>query len=107
MSLNKVGDILHAQGRLDEAVARYSESLPIAERLAVVDPSNSQWQVDLAASHANLALADPGRATENRGKAIDILEALDRDGRLAPQYRNLLIILKKQRSSRKPRRPRK
>jgi hypothetical protein len=44
-----------AQGKLDEALKAYRDSLAIAERLAAADRSNSEWQRDLAISHSKLA----------------------------------------------------
>ena len=42
-----MGDALAALGRYDEALDAYRRSLPIRERLAAADPSNSQWQEDI------------------------------------------------------------
>jgi tetratricopeptide (TPR) repeat protein len=50
-----VGDVLVAQGKLDEALKAYRDSLPIRERLAAADRSNTEWQRDLAVSYAKLA----------------------------------------------------
>ena len=47
----EIGDILEAQGDLAGALDRYQAGLAIAERLADSDPSNSDWQRDLAGSH--------------------------------------------------------
>jgi tetratricopeptide (TPR) repeat protein len=47
VSYNKVGDVLVAQGKLDEALKSYRDSLAIAERLAASDRSNTAWQDDL------------------------------------------------------------
>jgi hypothetical protein len=51
----RVGDVLLAQGNLDEALARYEASLAIRGRLAALDRSNASWQHDLAASYAKVA----------------------------------------------------
>jgi predicted negative regulator of RcsB-dependent stress response len=47
---DKVGDVLVAQGKLDEALKIYRDGLAITERLATLDRSNTQWQRDHAAS---------------------------------------------------------
>jgi tetratricopeptide (TPR) repeat protein len=47
--------VLVAQGKLDEALAAFRDSLAIRERLAVADRSNTAWQRDLAVSYAKLA----------------------------------------------------
>src|SRR5262249_25698267 len=43
----KVGDVLMAQGKLDEALKANRDSLSIVEQLAAADPSNAQWQNSL------------------------------------------------------------
>jgi hypothetical protein len=40
----KVGDVLVAQGKLDEALKAYRDGLAIRERLAAADRSNNRWQ---------------------------------------------------------------
>ena len=47
--------MLNAQGKLDEALKAYRDSLTITERLAAADRSNAEWQRDLAVSYAKLA----------------------------------------------------
>jgi hypothetical protein len=47
VSNEKVGDVLVAQGKLDEAVKACRNSLAIRERLAALDRSNSGWQRNL------------------------------------------------------------
>ena len=47
VGLNGIGDVLVAQGKLDEALKSYRNSLAIRERLAASDRSNTQWQNDL------------------------------------------------------------
>jgi tetratricopeptide (TPR) repeat protein len=42
-----VGQALAAQGKLDEALQSYRQGLAIAERLAALNRSNTQWQDDL------------------------------------------------------------
>src|SRR5205823_3149240 len=48
ISDEKVGDMLNAQGKLDEALKSYRDSLVIRERLAAADRSNTEWQRDLS-----------------------------------------------------------
>jgi hypothetical protein len=43
-----------AQGKLDEALKAYRDSLAIAERLAAADRSNTQWQRDLYVSNGKV-----------------------------------------------------
>ena len=70
-----------AQGNLDEALKAHRDSLAIRERLAAADPSNTEWQRDLAISHYNLALDYEGqdRITDALHELIlgrDIMAAL-------------------------------
>jgi len=44
---DEVGNVLVAQGKLDEALKSYRDNLAIAERVAASDRSNAQWQNDL------------------------------------------------------------
>ncbi len=46
----RIGDVLVAQGKLDEALARYRDGLAVCERLAAADPANTEWQRDLSVS---------------------------------------------------------
>jgi hypothetical protein len=48
VSLNKIGDVLSAQGDLAGALNSHRESLEIRERLAKQGPGNALWQGDLA-----------------------------------------------------------
>jgi tetratricopeptide (TPR) repeat protein len=50
VSLNKVGDVLAAQGKGDQALAVYQQSREIAQKLAQHDPTNTDWQRDLSVS---------------------------------------------------------
>jgi len=52
---SRVGDVLEAQGKLAEAQALFGESLAISRRLAEQDPSNADWQRDLAVACLKIA----------------------------------------------------
>ena len=62
------------QGKLDEALKAYRDSLAIAERLAAADRSNTQWQRDLSVSYNNV-----GDVLVKQGKLDEALKAY-RDG---------------------------
>jgi tetratricopeptide (TPR) repeat protein len=51
VGLTGLGDVLVAQGKLDEALKSYRDSLAIRERLAASDRSNTGWQRDLSLSY--------------------------------------------------------
>jgi len=50
-ALRQIGEVRVAQGRLDEALEVFHESLRLAEDLARRDPARGEWQVGLGASH--------------------------------------------------------
>jgi len=50
VSLNTVGDVYQAQGKLAEALVVFEESLTLFRRLALSDPTNTLWQNDLGVS---------------------------------------------------------
>jgi tetratricopeptide (TPR) repeat protein len=54
-----VGDVLVAQGKLDDALMAYRDGLAIRERFATADRSNTQWQSDLAVSYVRVGDGDP------------------------------------------------
>ena len=67
---SKIGDVLVAQGKLDEALKAYRDGLAIAERLAAADPSNAQWQRDLSVSYERI-----GDVLVAQGKLDEALKA--------------------------------
>ena len=49
--LGNLGEVLVAQGKLQEALDAYQQDLAIAKRLAEQDQSNEGWQRDLGVSY--------------------------------------------------------
>ena len=78
VSQGNIGDVLRAQGRLDDALTAYRADLAIAERLAAADASNAGWQRDLLAIHAKFGLMEesertsqmPLPTTTKRGRSV-------------------------------------
>jgi tetratricopeptide (TPR) repeat protein len=66
----RVGDVLSAHGRLDDALSAYRAGLAVAERLAAADPSNTGWQRDLSVSQGKL-----GDVLSAQGRLDDALSA--------------------------------
>jgi tetratricopeptide (TPR) repeat protein len=62
--------VLAAQGKLDEALKAYRDSLAIRERLAAADPSNTEWQRDLSVSYDKI-----GNVLVAQGKLDEALKA--------------------------------
>jgi tetratricopeptide (TPR) repeat protein len=54
VGLTGLGDVLVAQGKLDEALKSYGDSLAIRERRAASNRGNSLWQRDLSVSYDRL-----------------------------------------------------
>jgi tetratricopeptide (TPR) repeat protein len=86
VSLNKVGDMKLDAGDRKGAFDAYNESLGIARRLAKQDPGNATAQTDLVVSLTRLA--DVSDDPESYYlEALDILHALDAQGRLSPEQK--------------------
>jgi tetratricopeptide (TPR) repeat protein len=83
-----IGDALEAQGRLAEAQVAYGEDLAISRRLAAQDPSNADWQWDLAVTCEKLALLHRkgGRAPEELLLWEEASQILERLVRIAPYH---------------------
>jgi len=83
-----LGDVMRAQGDGQGALEAFNKSLALRETLTALDPSNTQWQRDLAVACAKLGILDAGQSTIvrrdhlDRGKAI--LLGLKSAGRLWP-----------------------
>jgi tetratricopeptide (TPR) repeat protein len=68
--LGNLGDVRVAQGKLQEALDTYQQSLAIFKRLAEQDKSNSGWQRDLSASYEKV-----GEVLVAQGKLQEALDA--------------------------------
>jgi tetratricopeptide (TPR) repeat protein len=65
ITYKKIGEVLTAQGDLQGAHGMLQNSLGIAERWAAADPSNAEWQADLAHCYRHLAIH--GTSTSDAG----------------------------------------
>jgi predicted negative regulator of RcsB-dependent stress response len=78
MSKNHIGNVLLAQGDSPGALSAYQEGLEIVEALVQRDPTNTQWQCDLAASKERIGDAlvaqgdDPGALSAYQA-GLDVL----------------------------------
>jgi eukaryotic-like serine/threonine-protein kinase len=88
----KLGDTLKAELDFVGALQNYRECVTICEKLVRQDPSNGEWAAELAVACYSLAMTmprttdAPNAETRNllqRGR--DLLEDLQRRGRLGPQ----------------------
>jgi tetratricopeptide (TPR) repeat protein len=69
-TLINLGDVLVAQGKLEEALGAYQQSLKIRQTLAEQDKSNVGWQRDLSVSYDKV-----GEVLEAQGKLQEALDA--------------------------------
>jgi hypothetical protein len=95
VSFNKIGDVKRAQGDLPGALAAYQDGLTIAKKLAAQDGGNAEWQRDLMISHVKLSEAG-GDAKMHLTKALEIAEAMEAKGILAPVDAFIPGMLRKQ-----------
>jgi hypothetical protein len=63
--------VLVAQGKLDEALKAYRESLAIRERLAAADRSNTEWQRGLSISYNNVGDVLKAQQVARAGKRAE------------------------------------
>ena len=76
---NRIGDILAARDDLSGALNRYRTALAIAEHAARLDPTEPEWQRDLAICHNHLGdtltgLDDTAEADSHYLAFLDIAE---------------------------------
>jgi tetratricopeptide (TPR) repeat protein len=106
VSYERLGNVAEAQRQLAEAARIYGEGLAIRKKLAAGDPSNTEWQRDLYATHWRLAdLAEkqnkPTEARNHWQHAHDVLAGIDKRGlHVAPEDREYLEILRKKLAAR-------
>jgi tetratricopeptide (TPR) repeat protein len=72
-SLDRVGDVLAANGKPDDALAAYRRALGIAEALVARDPARVEWQRDLAVTCHKI-----GQLEAQCGREAEAREALER-----------------------------
>jgi tetratricopeptide (TPR) repeat protein len=70
VSLTQQGDVLRAQGQLEEALKAYRDSQAIGERLAKQDPDNTLWQRDFSISFDKI-----GDVLRAQGQLAEALKA--------------------------------
>ena len=79
--LMRLGDVAAGRGEMPDAYRMYHDSLDVAERLAQLDPNNTDFQRNLSVSYdrlGDLALAagEVGEATRRYQASLDIDERL-------------------------------
>lgn len=93
------GDIVRVRTTLADARNNYEEAHRMARRLKSGNPSNTQWQRDLAVSHNKLGdvakrQKKPGEAKDYWKKAYDVLSDIEKRGlHLSPEDRKVLETL--------------
>jgi tetratricopeptide (TPR) repeat protein len=93
VSLVHVGDASLEEGDKPRSIAIYSESLAVARQLAALDPESVAAQTDLVSILTKLASVsdEPGALDK---EALDILAVLDRGGKLTPELRGEMELLR-------------
>ena len=81
MARSRVGDVLQSQGKQEGARAAFDEVLTISRRLAEQDPSNADWQRELAVTIHKIARMASSSGSHKRAtglliEAIQIFERL-------------------------------
>lgn len=79
----RVGSVLKAQGNMSAAWTAYRQSHAIFETLATRDPENTEWQQDLIVSYVELSAVTGDKSYVT--KALDIAQAMQQRGTLAPR----------------------
>jgi tetratricopeptide (TPR) repeat protein len=86
VALDRIGDVLVAQGNLPEALKSFRDGLSIADRLAKSDPGNAGWQRDLSVSYIMIGdvLVAQGNLPEALKSFRDGLSIADRLAKSGP-----------------------
>ena len=91
VSYERMGDLYRALGEWEAARAAYQKSLDIRGRLVAMEPERADYQWDLVISL--LRLADEEGNASFGPRALAILRALHRQGKLTPDQQALLAQL--------------
>jgi tetratricopeptide (TPR) repeat protein len=87
VSLTKIGEARFATGDRASALIAYEEGLAIARKLVAAEPNG--WGLYLLISLRNVAIAsDVPRARVALNEAVAVSEMLEREGKLAAEYRS-------------------
>jgi tetratricopeptide (TPR) repeat protein len=97
VSLDNLGDVLNAQGKLQEAMDAYRQSLAIRQKLAEHDRSNPGWQRDLLVSYNAVGdvLAAQGNlqeALDAYRRGLDIVKRVAEQDKANAEWQRLLAI---------------
>ena len=100
VSHDKIGDIEQAQGNLAAALTSFQAGMAIRRKLTTADPGNSQWQLDFVIScwKVGNSKGDFLKSGERRAilvRGLNTLEALEKQGRLAPRAAGWLSMFRK------------
>ena len=88
----RIGDALLAEGKQEEALASYRESLATRERLTIINPVDPKWRLDLFMSLVKLAEAGDAPLAQF-GRALTILRALDANGSLNDRQKGWIEMI--------------
>ena len=93
----RIGTMLLAEGKIDEAAESYLNSQRIREHLAATEPDNANFVRDAAIAHEKVAAVQTARgdrasAIESRRKSLEIFDQLARADRRNVQAQQSLAI---------------
>lgn len=83
VSLDRIGNILNAQGKVDAALTSYHERLAIRETIAALNNGSIRAELDLVVSHTKVSTASVAPRPDLKA-ALAILLRLQSEGRLPP-----------------------
>jgi tetratricopeptide (TPR) repeat protein len=97
---DSLANVAQSQGNLEQAARQYADSLALRKKLAETDPTNADWQRDLAVSYSRLgeiaeAQGNADDARLQRTLAIEILTGMiERGLPLSPEDQRWLKIFR-------------
>ena len=103
VSLERLGELQLSNGDLEGARRAFREAVEVCERLVTQESERADYQIDLTIPLIHLGMLEGHGGIPKVKRAIEILERLEAEGRLAESYEPWLIysqeILGKLRSS--------
>ncbi len=95
------GDLLKAEGKLDQALELYQQTHDILQKLVEQDPSNGRWQANLARAYLRLGEAfqlkvRPVEARATLVRAQEFLTLLQNEHQLSAEAQTWLEETEKQ-----------
>ena len=95
ISYEKVGDVLVATGKREEALKAYRDGLAVRQQLADSDKGNARWLTDLVVGLYKVStVVERAQARRALTQALGITERLAREGKLTAAQQNWPELLR-------------